>query len=83
MDDNTYRLWAGDGGEPKPITLEDIQRAVDKVKQADTENPMRIVSHEVYKRAEEALIDGAAALEIEWILAGASKKLAKKMAGRE
>lgn len=45
--------------------------------------PIRIVSHAVYKRAEEAIAEGASHREIAWILAGASREDARKLAAGE
>ncbi len=69
-------------GPPKPLTIEMIQEAFDALKKntGRYSQPMRIVSHAVYRRAEEALADGASEREVEWILVGASREQAKKWA---
>ncbi len=78
---SSYALWVA-SGESKPLTLESIQACMEKLRDAPPSPYLkRIVSHEVYKRAEEAIADGASYFEVEYILAGASRELAKEMAG--
>ncbi len=79
---STYALWIGGESRSEPLTMESIQAAWDSiVKNSGHRPPMRVVSHEVYKRAEDAIAEGASYLEVEYILAGASRELAKEMAG--
>ncbi len=79
-----WDLIAENYGPPKPLTLEALQQAWDdmgeRVKNAPWQKPMRIVSHEVYKRAEEAIADGAGGFEVDLILCGYSRELARKTA---
>ncbi len=76
----------GEASPSEPLTLKSLEEAwkclQEKLKEPPPK-PMRIVSHEVYKRAEEAIVDGAGAHEIELILSGASRELAKKMADNQ
>lgn len=69
--------------KPEPFTLERFLEGWEILKKKLAEPPsppIRIVSYKRYKMAEEALADGASPREVEWILAGVSREVAKQMA---
>jgi hypothetical protein len=81
-DKGGYELWTA-SQESKPLTMESLQACWDSMQESfkkPPKPPQRIVSYAVYKRAEEALADGAGPVEVEYILLGASRETAKAMA---
>lgn len=77
---NNYATWQSVIHNTKPLTVEDMQEALDRCQalaRRPRDPPKRIVSPRVYAEAELAISQGATASQLEWVLLGIPWERAK------